>query len=127
MRASSQPPSPRQRSRFTFREQLYAIGVLVRGIEFEQKQGDKVASDLKRLQRESRKDDFVPYVFWAVYPAPLPAVPEAGFGALRPRLERYFDEHIVVNRSPRPARITRRGDSSSARGLRCRRSSRWRL
>ncbi len=42
--------------------------------------------------------DAGPYVFWATYPEPLPATPETGFGALRPKLERYFDEHIVVNR-----------------------------
>ncbi|MCZ6572997.1 MAG: hypothetical protein O7C98_07495 [Planctomycetota bacterium] len=83
--------------RFTFREQLFAIGALVRGTESEQKE-NKVASDLKRLLRESRKKDVVAYVFWATYPEPLPATPEACFGALRPKLERYFDEHIVVNR-----------------------------
>jgi tetratricopeptide (TPR) repeat protein len=77
--------------RFTFYEQLYAVGALLQGSE-----GKKVSKGIERLQAERKAGTIVPFVFFAIYPEPIPKKPEPRFDDLLPVLEKYFDEHILV-------------------------------
>ncbi len=83
---------------FTFREQLFAAGAAVHWAEDARKDGEKVADDLGRLLAEKKTKTLVPFVFFAMYPEPTPAEPEKDFDVLRPVLEKYFDEKILVKR-----------------------------
>ncbi|MHC4669173.1 MAG: tetratricopeptide repeat protein [Planctomycetota bacterium] len=88
----------RGRYRFTFREQLFALGAALDGARSARRDGDKVPADLKRLRELQRKKTLVPFVFFALYPEPVPAKAEPGFERLKPQLERYFDTHICKKR-----------------------------
>lgn len=81
---------------FTFREQMYAMGVLADSAAAEKKDGTKLSADLKRVLAEKSAGTLAPFTFFAVYPEPLPATPEIRFDLLRPRLEKYFDTKILV-------------------------------
>ncbi len=84
--------------RFTFREQLFAIGVLARAAEGTKKDGAKLPPDLARVLAEKKAGTLAPFAFFAAYPEPLPAAPEKDFDLLRPRLEKYFDEKVLPKR-----------------------------
>ncbi len=83
---------------FTFREQMYAMGVLAASAAAEKKDGTKLTPDLVRVLAEKKAGTLAPFTFFAVYTEPVPAAPEKGFDSLRPRLEKYFDEKILVKR-----------------------------
>lgn len=83
---------------FTFREQMYAMGVLAASLADEAKNGAKLTPDAERILAEKKAGTLAQFTFFAVYPEPLTTTAEAGFDRLRPRLEKYFDEKIVVRR-----------------------------
>lgn len=83
---------------FTFREQMFAMCVLAQEAETQRKDGAANAADLKLVLAEKKAGTLTPFTFFAVYPEPVPATPEPGFDALRPRLEKYFDEKVLVRR-----------------------------
>jgi tetratricopeptide (TPR) repeat protein len=83
---------------FTFREQMYAMGVLAASAADEKKDGTKLTPDLVRVLAEKKAGTLAPFTFFAVYTEPVPAAPEKDFDKLRPRLEKYFDEKILVKR-----------------------------
>ena len=82
--------------RFTFREQMYAMNVLAASAADEKKARSTASSDLVRVLAEKKAGTLAPFAFFAAYPEPLTATPERDFDLLRPRLEKYFDEKIVV-------------------------------
>jgi len=84
--------------RFTFREQLFALGAVVEGVKMRKKEREKISSDLRLLASKSKSRDFAAFAFFALYPEPLPARPEKHFELLRPRLIAYFDKKICVKR-----------------------------
>lgn len=84
--------------RFTFREQLFALGAVVKGTKMARQDKEKVASDLRVLLNKSKTSRFAPWAFFAMYPEPIPAEPERDFELLRPQLVKYFDERILVSR-----------------------------
>lgn len=84
--------------RFTFREQMYAMGVLATAAAGDKKDGAKLPPDLVRVLAEKKAGTLAPFAFFAAYPEPLTATPEKDFDLLRPRLEKYFDEKILVKR-----------------------------
>ncbi len=89
---------PGKEYRFTLREQVFAASAAVRSAQDDQKEGKKVPPDLARLVAEAKAKTLVPFVFFALYPEPLPAEPERDFEVLRPRLQKYFDERILVRK-----------------------------
>jgi tetratricopeptide (TPR) repeat protein len=82
----------------TFREELYALGAVVRAAEDDRKEGKKLTPDLARLLAEKKAGTLVPFAFFACYADPLAAAPERDFDALRPRLEKWFDEKVLVRK-----------------------------
>jgi tetratricopeptide (TPR) repeat protein len=79
--------------RFSFREQLYAVGAAVStAVDSEH----EITEELTRLLAEKKSGTLVPFVFFALYPEPIPRKPEKDFDKLVPRLTEYFDSHIVV-------------------------------
>jgi len=82
--------------RFTLRELLFALSSAVTWAEPRLAKKEPVAEDLARLVREKQAGRLIPFAFFALYTRPLPARPERDFDTLKPLLERYFDEHIVV-------------------------------
>jgi hypothetical protein len=83
---------------FTFREQMVAMSVLADEATEEGLKAASIPADLRRVLAEKRAGTLAPFSFFAAYPEPLSATPEKGFELLRPRLEKYFDEKIVVKR-----------------------------
>ena len=84
--------------RFTFREQMYAMGVLAASARDARRSGTRLSGGLKRVLSEDSAGSLVPFTYFAVYPEAVPALPEPGFDALLPRLERYFDQKVLVRR-----------------------------
>jgi hypothetical protein len=89
---------PGKEYRFTFREQLFAAGAAARCAEASRMSGATLEEDLTRLLEERKGKGFVPFVYFAMYTEPLPAEPEREFELLRPSLEKYFDERILVRK-----------------------------
>lgn len=89
---------PGREYRFTFREQIEAVGAAVQCAGDMRVDGKKVGEDLTKLLREKDAGTLVPFAFFAMYPEPVPAEPEKDFDLLRPRLEKYFDEKILVKK-----------------------------
>lgn len=83
---------------FTFREQMWAMGVFADSAAEEKKGGAKLSADMTRVLAERKAGTLAPFTFFAAYPEPLTATPEREFDLLRPRLEKYFDEKIVVKK-----------------------------
>jgi hypothetical protein len=83
---------------FTFREQMYAMNVLAASLADHEKDGAKLPPDLARVLAEKKAGTLAQFTFFAVYPEPLTTTLEPGLDRLRPRLEKYFDEKIVVRR-----------------------------
>ena len=82
----------------TFREHLHGVGAVVVAAEGDRKDGEKLPADLARLLAEKKAKTIVPFVFFAMYADPVPAEPEKDFAVLRPRLEKHFDEKILVKK-----------------------------
>jgi hypothetical protein len=83
---------------YTFREEMQAFAVLAAEAAEEKKGGAKLPPDLVRVLAEQKAKTLAPFAFFAAYPEPLPAASEKEFDLLRPRLEKYFDEKIVVRK-----------------------------
>jgi len=83
---------------FTFREQMVAVSVLADEAAQAKKEGASLPPDLMRILAEKKAKTLAPFAFFAAYPEALTATPEKGFETLRPRLEKYFDEKILVKR-----------------------------
>lgn len=83
---------------FSFREQMFAMGVLAESAAGAKKDGTKLSAELKRVLAEKAAGTLVPFTFFAVYTEPVPAAPEPGFDTLLPRLVKFFDEKIVVRK-----------------------------
>lgn len=83
---------------FTFREQMVAMAVLASEAAEEKKGGAKLPPDLVRVLAEKKAGTLAPFAFFAAYPEALGASPEKDFELLRPRLQKYFDEKIVVRK-----------------------------
>ena len=77
---------------FSFREILLALGAALSGVG---EKGEPTV-ELARLVAEQKAGTLVPFAFFALYTEPVADPPERDFEALRPRLVRYFDEHILV-------------------------------
>jgi hypothetical protein len=82
----------------TFREQMYAVGVLAASAVEQRKDGVKLSADLRRVLSERTAGTLPPFAFFAVHPEPVPAQPEPGWDKLLPRLVKYFDQKILVRR-----------------------------
>lgn len=78
---------------FTFREQLFAVGSALSYAETQKGSERSEASELLIAQKKAKT--LVPYVFFAMYPEPVPQQPERGWEELKPLLEKYFDERIL--------------------------------
>ncbi len=78
---------------FTFREQLFAVGSALSYMEV-QKAGER-SEDSTLLIAQKKAKSLVPFVFFAMYPEPVPQQPERGWEDLKPLLEKYFDERIL--------------------------------
>ena len=83
---------------FTFKEQMFAMCVLAAAADAQRAEGKTNSDDLKRAVAEKKAHTLTEFTFFAVWPEPLSAKSEPGLDALRPRLEKYFDEKIVVRR-----------------------------
>jgi tetratricopeptide (TPR) repeat protein len=88
----------RGKYRFTFREQLLALGAALSGARSARKDREAIPKDLKRLLDLEKRRELVPFAFFAIYPEPVPRQPERGFDRLKPQLERYFDRRICGKR-----------------------------
>jgi len=86
------------RYRFTFREELLALGAAVSSARSATKDREPIPKDLKRLLDLQKKKELVPFAFFAIYAEPIPRGPERGFDRLKPQLERYFDRRICGKR-----------------------------
>jgi len=82
--------------RFTIRELLFAVSSAVTWAEPRIAKKEPVAEDLARLVQEKKAGQLIPFAFFALYTPPIRQPPERDFDTLKPVLERYFDEHIVV-------------------------------
>ena len=88
----------RGKYRFTFREQLLALGAALWGARSAREDREPIPKDLKRLLDLGKKKELVPFAFFAIYPEPVARQPERGFDRLKPQLERYFDRRICGKR-----------------------------
>jgi len=79
--------------RFTFREQLFALGAAIPSAEAEK--SSRRSKEFKALLAEKKAGTLVPFVFFALYPEPLPLQPERDFETLKPILEKYFNERVL--------------------------------
>ena len=63
-------------------------------------QDEEVVADglrtVKRVLAEKKAGTLVEFAFFAAYPEPIPRKAEPGWDTLLPRLEKYFDESILV-------------------------------
>ncbi|MHC4340074.1 MAG: hypothetical protein ACYSX0_07680, partial [Planctomycetota bacterium] len=78
--------------RFSFREQLDAVAAALSASEAKK----SPSKDFKIIQAERKAGRIVPFIFFAMYPEPIPEQPERYFEALKHRLETFFDQQIVV-------------------------------
>jgi hypothetical protein len=83
---------------FTFREQMFAMCVLAAAADVQRADGKANSEDLKRVVAERKARTLTEFTFFAVWPEPLSSKSEPGLDALRPRLEKYFDEKVLLKR-----------------------------
>jgi len=83
---------------FTFKEQMFAMCVLAAEADAQRAQGKANPDDLKRVIAEKKARTLTEFTFFAAWPEPLSAKSEPGLDALRPRLEKYFDEKVLARR-----------------------------
>jgi len=83
---------------FTFKEQMFAMCVLAAEADAQRAEGKSNADDLKRVSAERKAKTLTEFTFFAVWPEPLSSKSEPGLDALRPRLEKYFDEKVLLKR-----------------------------